>query len=103
MLWAISKLSLSRNTSRHQTDGAKKAALCVIHFQWQELAGKGEHQVSEGPKASIVDLVAGKCQAIREGHGVLARSVSGTDPQNLSKGWKRPIKHSGTKKKENKQ
>lgn len=71
-------------TSRDETDRAEEACFCVIHLNGQELVGKSEHQVSKRAEASIVHLRPVEGQPIWKGHGVLVRSVSCTDAQDLT-------------------
>lgn len=71
------------STSTDEADGAKESSLGVVHLEWEELAGEGKHEVSEGAEPGVMHLCPVECQTIREGHGVLLRSVPCTDPQHL--------------------
>lgn len=75
---------LSSSTSRDKTDGAEKAALRVVHLQGQQLVRKRENLICQRSKSSVMDLSAGQGQPVGEGHGVLARSVASTNPQDLN-------------------
>ena len=74
---------LGGGTSTDQADGAEKAGLRVVHLQRQELAGEGEHQVSQRAKAGVVHLGSIQGQAVRKRHSVLLWGVPGADSENL--------------------
>lgn len=71
------------DTSRDEADGAEEATLCVVHLQWQQLAGERKDVVGQRSKAGVVDLSAGQSQTVGEGHGVLVRCVASADSQDL--------------------
>lgn len=70
-------------TSWDETNGAEQTRLCVVHLDGQQLVGKREHQVSERAEARVVHLSPVQGQSIWKSHGVLVRSVPGTDTQDL--------------------
>lgn len=53
-----------RSTSAEQADGAEQSCLCIVHFQREQLAGKGKHQVCEGSKPCVVHLSAVQGQSV---------------------------------------